>query len=337
MFEVDTVAELRTAIGTTGPRIVNMAPGLYDLNGDLALAKPFLTVNGNSAQTKRGSWKITASQVIIRDVASRSGDQPPVNGADVDSFTLNGNRAPIDHIVLDHVEGIWGPDVSGAMLGRVTDVTIQCSIFGEGLLRSSHPESGDNDGHGLAFNVASEDATSAAERITFYGVLFTTSEARMPRIIGAAATDIIDSTFYNHTKPPQGNPQSLNLIGNTWKKGPSPAAAGFTFDTRLWQYQPGGHGAFGSRLDGRVYIADAQYWGFTPTTPSGDDGRVLRSTPLVAPSVPSIGYGPAYAMVTTSAGLRRADATTQRLRSNVVNGTGTYYNGAGFSGPNPSW
>lgn len=338
VFNVSTVAQLRSAVGATGARIVNMAPGLYDLGGaDLAVSKPNITLLGNGAQLKRGSVKITTNQVIVRDLKSRSGDESPVAANDVDSFTINGNAAARNHIVLDHVEGIWGPDVASAMLGRVTDVTIQCSIFGEGLFHSRHSESGDADGHSLTFNVASEDAANAAERVTFYGNLFTTSQSRAPRIIGCIACDIIDSVFYNYGEGPQGNPQSLNLIGNTWKHGPAPAAAGISFERLLWRYQPGGHGAFATRLDARVYIADENVVGFSPAVPSGNDSAVLRNTPMVAPSASSIGSAAAYAMVAQYAGPTSADATTQRLRANLVNGAGTYFNGVGQPAPNPTW
>ena len=338
VFNVSTVAQLRAAVGATGPRIVRMAPGLYDLGGsDLAIAKPFITIEGNGAVTKRGSIKITTNQVILRDIKARSGDESPVNGNDVDSITINGNAAPRDHIVLDHVEAIWGPDVAAAILGRVTDVTIQYSIFGEGLFESSHSESHDADGHSLTFNIASEDATSSAARITIYGSLFTTSQSRQPRIIGGAQVDIIDSVFYNFGEGPQGNALSLNLIGNTWKKGPAPSAAGISFTALPWRYQPGGHGAFASRLDGRVFIGDARFVGYTPATPSGDDAAVLRSSPMFPPSVASIGSAAAFDMVASQAGALTADSTTLRLRSNLVNGAGTYFSGAGYAGPNPSW
>lgn len=335
---VSTVAQLRSAVGASGTRVVTMAPGLYDLGGtDLAVSHPNITIHGQGAVVKRGSVKITASQVIIRNLKSRSGDESPVSAADVDSFTINGNAAHRDHIVLDHVEGIWGPDVSAALLGDVTDVTIQCSIFGEGLFHSRHPESQDADGHSLAFNVASTDAAAFPQRITFYGDAFTTSQSRQPRIIGAMAVDVIDSVFYNYDEGPQGNPQSLNLIGNTWKWGPAPAAAGLSPERLLWRYQPGGHGAFVSRQDNSVFISDARTVGFTPASPSGDDAAVLRSTPEVGPSASSIGSAAAYTMVVTSAGPTTPDATTNRLRSNIINGTGVYYNGVGEAPPNPTW
>lgn len=332
------MAQLRSAVGASGARIVTLAPGLYDLGGTaLSISNPNITIHGQGAVLKRGSLFIKTNQVIVRNIKSRSGDESPVSAADVDSITINGNAAARDHIVLDHVEAIWGPDVSGAMLGRVTDVTIQCSIFGEGLFHSRHPESADADGHSLAFNIASEDATSSSERVTLYGNLFTTSQSRQPRIIGGRSVDLIDSVFYNYTEGPQGNAFSLNIIGCTWKKGPAPAAAGVSFETLLWRYQPGGHGAFATRINSSVFLSDTRAVGFTPTVPAGDDSAVLRNTPLVAPSVNSIGSAAAFAMVTQSAGATTADSTTNRLRSNVINGTGTYYNGVGQPAPNPTW
>jgi hypothetical protein len=343
LVTVTSLAQLRAELKKDGPKNLRLSgSGVWDLGGsDLAIKKPNVTIDGSHADIvfKRGSVKITTSQVILRYVKSRSGDEAPVNGADVDSITINGNRGARDHIVLDHVEAIWGPDVSATMLGRVTDVTIQYSIFGEGLLHSSHPESHDADGHSLTFNISDDVSASAyAERVTLYGNLFTTSQSRSPRVIGCKACDLIDNVFYNYAEGPQGNPQSLNLIGNTWKKGPAPAAAGIPFTALLWRYQPDAD-VFDTRLDGRVYISDGQYWGFTPAAPRGDDAAVLASDPLVSPSVASVGHAKAYQNVLAEAGARlpEMDATTQRLIANVQDGTGVYFDGAGYAAPNPRW
>jgi hypothetical protein len=336
IINVSTVAALRSAVAGTTKRTVNLSPGLYDLAGsDLSIGSN-VTINGNGAVTKRGAVRLNGSQIILRNLKSRSGDQSGVS-VDVDSININGNQAARNHIVIDHVEGLWGPDVSAAMLGDVNDVTIQCSIFGEGLFESIHPESHDGDGHGLAFNVASTDSQEFANRITFYGDAFTTSQSRQPRIIGCESCDIIDSVFYNYDEGPQGNAFSLNLIGNTWKWGPAPGAKGLTPERLLWRYQGGGHGAFTSLLSNSVYIADSRAIGFTPATPSGNDASVLRTSPLVAPSASSIGSVAAFSMVTQSAGASTADAQTNRLRSNILNGTGLYYSGEGYAAPNPTW
>lgn len=341
---VRSLAELRTEIARTGPKNVRLeGSGVWNLDGrDLAISRSHLTLDGCGADVvfRGGSIKITASEVILRCIKSRAGDESG-NAQDIDAITVNGNAAPIDHIVLDRVEALWGPDVASAFLGAISDVTVQYSILGEGLFRSAHPEANDDaDGHSLAANIASTDPENAPARLTFYATLITTSQSRQPRIIGGAAIDFIDCVFYNYHEGPQGNPQSLNLIGNTWKWGPASREAGLGDPTRLlWRYQPGGHGAFATRLDARVYIDDAQTIGFTAQDPSGDDARVLASSPVVAPSVESIGAAAAYERVLAEAGVRlpAADAVTQRLIDDVRNGTGRYVSATGYPAPNPSW
>lgn len=338
---VTSLSQLRTLLKASGHRILNLPATrqTWDLAGsDLAITSPNVTLNGGGVIFKGAQIKVLTSQVILRNVSSHPGDQAGA-AADVDAFTLNGNRACRANIVLDHVEGIWGPDVGGlTILGCVTDVTVQHSIFGEGLLHSAHPESHDADGHGLALNISDDVGPGMnAKRITIYGTLVTTSQSRQPRVIGANCADFIDSVFYNFAEGPQGNPESLNLIGDTWKKGPAPAAAGIPFTSLLWRYQPDAD-VYNQRLDNTVYIAGQQVIGYTPQTPSGDDAAVLVNSPRCSPSVTSIGAAAAYSMVTSSAGpTSPMSDQTARLRANVLNGTGVYYNGDGYPAPNPTW
>ena len=59
----------------------------------------------------------------------------------MEPFTINGRDYPVADVVLQCVVGVWGPDIGGlAILGDSTDVTVQDSIFGEGLYLSKHPE-----------------------------------------------------------------------------------------------------------------------------------------------------------------------------------------------------
>ena len=343
VVDVSSLAQLRTEVARTGPKNLRLqGSGVWDLAGnDLDISRPNLTLDGSRASIvfKGGSFKVTTSQVILRYIRSRAGDQSGVP-ADLDAITVNGNSHPVDHIVIDHCESMWAPDVAGVFLGAVSDVTVQYSIYGEGLLHSRHPESGDLDGHGLALNIASTDSTVRPSRMTFYADLVTTSQGRQPRVIGGEAIDFIDCVFYNYDEGPQGNPASLNLIGDVWKWGPASRAAGLGDPTRLlWRFTPGGHGAFDTRQDRVVYISDSYPIGFTPQAPSGDDAAVLTSSPRVPPSVASVGSRAAYDLVLAQAGARlpSADAQTQRLIANLRNATGTYYSGAGNPGPNPTW
>ena len=191
--------------------------------------------------------------------------------------------------MLNHVEGLWGPDIGGlAVLGCVHDLTVQYSILGEGLFRSNHPKANDSpDGHALAFNIA-DDIGSPAQRVTVYGNLITTSQGRNPRIIGAYCTDLIDNVIYNYVEGPEGNPHSLNVIGNTFKAGPAPAAAGLTMRTDQWRFAPDAN-VWTKLIPTAVFTSGNQAIGFHFSVPTANNLAVLRKAPACAPSVRSGG------------------------------------------------
>ena len=203
-----SLAALRSALNASGPRLIALPTSrqTWDLAGnDLMLTKPYVTLDGGAIIFKGGAVKVTASQVIVQNLTSHAGDQAG-NPADVDALTVNGNSACIDHIVLSHVEGLWGPDVGGlAVLGCVHDLTVQYSILGEGLLRSRHPGSSASNGHAMALNIA-DNYGNPANRVTVYGNLLTTAAERNPRLVGATCTDLIDNVFYNYSEGPSGQP-----------------------------------------------------------------------------------------------------------------------------------
>lgn len=333
-----SLAALRSALNASGPRIIALPTSrqTWDLAGnDLMLNRPYVTLDGGAIIFKGGAVKVTASQVILQNVTSHAGDQAG-NPADVDALTVNGNSACIDHIVLSHVEGLWGPDVGGlAVLGCVHDLTVQYSILGEGLLRSRHPGSSASNGHAMALNIA-DNYGNPANRVTVYGNLLTTAAERNPRLVGATCTDLIDNVFYNYSEGPSGNPRSVNLIGNTYQRGPAPAAAGFSFSTLEWRYAKD-IDFFSTLIPNAAWTAGNRALGFGFATPSGDDALVRRASPACPPSVASQGASAAYASVLSLAGPAIRSDQTARLLANVAHGTGTYYSAAGYPGPNPSW
>jgi pectate lyase len=333
-----SLAALRSALNASGPRIIALPTSrqTWDLAGnDLMLNKPYVTLDGGAIIFKGGAVKVTASQVILQNVTSHAGDQAG-NPADVDALTVNGNSACIDHIVLSHVEGLWGPDVGGlAVLGCVHDLTVQYSILGEGLLRSRHPGSSASNGHAMALNIA-DNYGNPANRVTVYGNLLTTAAERNPRLVGATCTDLIDNVFYNYSEGPSGNPRSVNLIGNTYQRGPAPAAAGFSFSTLEWRYAKD-IDFFSTLIPNAAWTAGNRALGFGFATPSGDDALVRRASPACPPSVASQGATAAYASVLSLAGPAIRSDQTARLLANVAHGTGTYYSGKRGPEPRPSW
>jgi hypothetical protein len=339
VYRPASLAELRSALNANGPRTISLPTTrqTWDLNGqDLMLNKPFVTLDGGAIVFKGGAVKVAASQVILQNVTSHAGDTSG-NPADLDAMTVNGNSACIDHIVLNHVEGLWGPDLGGlAILGCVHDITVQYSILGEGLFRSAHPKSNDSpDGHSLAMNIA-DDIGSPAQRVTVYGNLITTSQGRNPRVIGAYCTDLIDNVIYNYVEGPEGNPHSLNVIGNTFVAGPAPAAAGLVMRTDEWRFAPDAN-VWTKLIPTAVFASGNRAIGFSFSAASGDSLAVRRKAPACAPSVRSMGSTAAHGMVLSVAGPRIRSDQTARLLANAANRRGAFYNGVGRSAPMPSW
>ncbi len=336
---VTSLSQLRALVKASGKRILILprTRQTWDLAGtDLDITQPNVTLDGGGIIFKGAMVKILTSQVILQNVTSHPGDVTG-NAADNDAFTVNGYKVCRDHIVFNHVEGIWGPDVGGlTLLGCVHDVTAQYSIFGEGLVHSAHAGSGtDPAGHSYSSNIA-DNFGNPANRVTYYRNLITTGVGRNPRFVGATCTDVIDSVFYNYSDGPSGNPTSLNLIGDSYKKGPAPAAAGLPFKTLAFRYSKDAD-FYNTLIPASTYLSGNQAIGFTFGTPKGDSATVLRSTPKCAPSVASSGAASGYAAVTTQAGPVIRSDQTQRLLNNVRNGTGVYYNGQHFAALNPTW
>ena len=333
---------LREALAASGPRVITFGvAGVIDLESPIRVTEPFVTIAGQTApspgiQIRGETLNIGAHDVIVTHMRFRPGDATADNPGDADGLTINGGGGAAYNIVLDHVEAIWGPDVGGlAILNDVHDVTVQHSILGEGLLRSRHPESHDSDGHGMAVNVVGLDSSHFPSRVTFYRNLITTSEGRNPRVEGALGVDFVNNVIYNFATSPQGNPQALNMVNNILRTGPAPAAAGLNQQTSLWRPAPSGD--FPSLFSGSVYLAGNVADGFTAATDAGIS--ILAGQPSTALSVTPEPTAGLLDRVLAEVGPRlpTVDAVTARLLDNLRNRTGTYVNGEGEQGPNPSW
>jgi pectate lyase len=331
---------LRAALEASGPRIVVFdVAGTISLQGSIHVKNPNLTIAGETAPSpgitvRGGSLLIRTSEVIVRDLRLRPGDGVP-DPNDVDAMTLNGVNEAVSNVIVDHVTMLWGPDIGGlAILGDVRNVTIQNSIMGEGLYLSAHSEAtAAQGGHSMAANVTQLDpGLPDPRRITFWRNLFTTSDTRMPRFQGAECVDVVNNVMYNWgIKPAHGNPRSLNLVNNWFRAGPLTQAQQFwqvqtsivsphAFDASVYTSGNFADGIQGGRESSATVYADSPRCGGMSVTP-GDPHD-------------------AYAAVVDGAGaiLPVRDAVDRRVIANVVDRTGrSFFNGAGYPGPNPYW
>lgn len=336
VIEVRTVSELTSALQANGPRIVQLiGSGEWAAHGaKLAITEPFVTVDGSrcSCYLRDGWIAIRASEVILRDLRIRTGDET-VDAKDADPISINGGTAGIHNIVVDHVEAIWGPDVGGiTILNKVSDVTVQHSIIGEGLFRSRHPEAHeDADGHSYAMNISGVSTGGAVpQRITVYRNLLTTSESRNPRICGAVAVDLVNNVIYNHRAGPGCNPQSLNMVANLLVAGPAPAAAALGFTGAEFSHTTSAD--FPTAFADAIYLADNLADGYILNGFLGPHG-IVRSEPAVSLSVAPEAVAGLLDRVAAEVGPSVRDDETLRLLNNLIQRSGLYVSGNGVYPP----
>lgn len=292
------------------------------MNGWLQLPSNFTleAVPGHKAVINGALMVKGQSNVIIRDLRVQADDSWG-NPGDTDALFLNGLRGPVNRIAISNVTGIWGPDIGGlAVLGDVNDVTVQCSILGEGLRFSAHHEGGEPTGHSMGLSVFQLDtAVDPADRVTFWGNLVTTSDRRMPVIHGARNVDWINNASYNFGRNgPDGNPRSMNYIGNLVKAGPISQ-----LPNDVWRSRP--HTANPCCYARSVYIANnlAANMAYSEDIPAS-----VRADVPFPLSVNPFPAGNVQAFLVANAGPLIRDSTDTRLLDNLVNGTGGYVDAA---------
>jgi pectate lyase len=344
VYYVTTLADsgtgsLRAALEATGPRTVVFGiAGTIILTSPVKVRNPYLTVAGQTAPgdgiVVRGETvRILTHDVIIRHLRFRTGDATTTEVADADGLTIHAEGGPIGNIILDHVDMVWGPDIGGlAVLGPVTDLTVQHSIIGEGLYFSRHPEgTAANGGHAYATNVTPMVLGGGyASRLTFYRNLFTDGDKRMPAIRSAECVDLVENVIYDWGRQAvAGNPRSLNIVGNWFRWGPLTETRAL-FKTQTVTADP-------TVYSDAVYLDSNVADGFTPATASGSVyASTLRCGGLSVPA----GVDPSLlANVLDSAGatLPARDDVDRRILAEVSARTGDWFNGVDFAPPNPYW
>ncbi len=328
-MDVSTAAALKTAAGQPGNHI-RLASGTYGTNGWLQLASntTIESAHGAKAVIKGGLMVKGESNVIIRNLAVRPSDLEG-NAGDMDALFFNGLQSPTGRILVSNVTAIWGPDIGGiAVLGDVNDVTVQCSILGEGVRYSEHHEGAPPDGHSMGLSVFQLDKNvDPADRLTFRYNLVTTSDRRMPVIHGARQVDWVNNASYNWGRNgPDGNPRSMNYIGNVIKMGP------LSIREEVWRSRP--HSANPCCYQGSVYLSDNLAVGFSYSEDLAPGVKRTSAFPL---SVTPASSGTVTNFIAANAGPIIRDATDQRLIDNFLNGTGEYFNGQNYPAPNPTW
>jgi pectate lyase len=324
---------LRAALEASGPRLVLFrVAGTITLKKDITITQPFITIAGQTApgdgvQIRGGMIKVKTHDVVIRYLKMRSGDRQTSSSTEArDAISLSGTKGTeIYNLVIDHCSMVWGPDIGGiAILTDSHDITIQNSILGEGLYYSNHPEGSRETGHSKGLNITKLKDTYGGQRptrITMHHNLFTTSDDRMPQIIGGVNIDIVNNVIYNWGKAAgTGNPVSLNLIKNMFIKGPE--------TRRLEAWTPSTSRSDPMLHEQAIYEEGNVTEGFSVIR--GEPQRVYSATRFTPYSIRTEQTPQdAYTWIVREVGATRPvrDSVDQRIIENLRNRTGRFLDG----------
>lgn len=187
---------LRECVTTSGPRYcVFEVSGIITLERNLVVTQPNVTIAGQTAPAPgimlRGhALKISASDVVVRHIASRTGAEN--DGTDPslkEPLIINGGDKLIRNIVIDHCSISWAVDENISSYANWDNVTISNTIVSEPLYDSEHRKGP----HSMSVLLDTQNENSSASMI---GNLIAHSNGRNPRVM-AADFVFVNNVVYN--------------------------------------------------------------------------------------------------------------------------------------------
>ncbi len=334
---------LREACETGGARIIVFnVSGVIKLDSPISVRAPYITILGQTAPgdgvcVTGASFLIDTHDVIIRHMRFRRGAMDVAFRDDA----LGGNA--VGNIILDHVSGSWGLDENMSIYRHVynrdetgkgeklptVNITIQNSIFSEGLDLYNH-----------AFG-----ATIGGHNSTFARNLFASNISRNCSIGMDEDFNFINNVTYNwwNRSVDGGDHTSrLNIINNNFKPGPitetnKPDAP---IRYRIVKMEAGRDPAHKNTF-GKAYVDGNIVWGNEKVTMNNWDGGVQifngpvpadriaelkADKPFPMAEVTIMDAYPAFNYVMENAGATRPrrDAVDKRVIETVLTGKAIY-------------
>ncbi|MEW6355381.1 MAG: pectate lyase [Planctomycetota bacterium] len=355
VVEVTTLANdgpgsLRQACYAEGPRIVVFRiGGLIELQTDIKISNPFLTIAGQSAPgdgicLKSGTLRVCTHDVVIRFIRARVGDGPSgVSPENRDALKIEGSD--VHNIMVDHCSFSWAIDENVSTWATPHDITIQWCIVAEGLLWSLHPKSHAAKGkvpHSMGLLIG-----RSTNRVTIHHCLMAHNNMRNPllqidSVQSPSDLDCRNNVVYNFgtcASVAAGNIR-LNYMGNYLKRGTnSTSEKELAID--LDRKGSGGcpqvflAGNIGpNNLDGRD-----DNWKMVWDMKTLGEGKVRVKEPFPFPGATTEDAHASYEAVLLSAGATRPvrDAVDARIVKDVREGTGRIINSTSEVGGWPEY
>jgi pectate lyase len=262
---------LREACTAAGPRIVVFrVSGTITLASTLKISQPYITVAGQTAPgdgicLRKYPLSIDASEVIIRYIRVRLGDE---TGVDADAVSSRYQK----NIILDHVSASWSIDETLSIY-HCENVTVHWCLVSESLYNSNHVKGAHGFGGIWGSNYGS-----------YHHNLLAHHSSRNPRLAsGCGYTDYRNNVLYNwgyqscygaeaHQQGDRRNPpiefSTINVVANYYKPGPATRPG----DTACRIVSPSSRS--GADDFGKWYVTDNVVYGSAAVTANNWDGGV---------------------------------------------------------------
>lgn len=205
------ILDKKDADGKPQKRMVKFkVTGTIELDSNLTLADPFVTIDGSDVPAggvsiKGGKLHIQTDEVIVRHLRVRPGPDVPEPKSGDGVMIDRGAR----NVVLDHVSISWATD-ENLDLFTSRRVTVQWSIIAEGLHCATHPEGCHS--KGVFISYGDERST-----LSFHHNLLAFNADRNP-LIEHGKVDFVNNVIYHRTQtdvvPERFGPLYVNLVAN---------------------------------------------------------------------------------------------------------------------------
>lgn len=191
---------LRAAVEASGPRIVVFAiGGVIDLETAIEVKNPHLTVAGQTAPGNgvviRGSrFVVQASNVIVRGMRFRPGDESGSDAGDQrDGFGIGRGTTLIENIIFDSNSVSWSVDEAMSIWGRVNNLTLSNNLAAESLRYSIHPKGR----HSMGLVIGQKAGEIGPSNITIYRNAMGNSMFRCPLVKYSKNVEFINNYCFN--------------------------------------------------------------------------------------------------------------------------------------------
>jgi unsaturated rhamnogalacturonyl hydrolase len=206
---------LRAAVEDTVPRtVVFRVSGTIELESDLVISSPYITIAGQTAPgdgicLKNYLLKIKRTHnVVVRFLRVRPGI---AGGNPDDAINIDHSR----YVIVDHCSASWSTDEVLNTWHGSHDITVQWCLASEPLNNSIH-----RPGHGYA-------ASIGGKRASYHHNLLANAAGRNPSVSAGyegygQVFDFSNNVVFNwQSRTCDGKPEMVNFAGNYYKAGPA--------------------------------------------------------------------------------------------------------------------